>query len=410
MPGRPPPSLPIPIPSEHSSIRITQEFSALELDPDRITPIRAGVRDILRDAERAQVARQTRRAMSPTMKEVASRAGVSVKSVSRVVNDHPHISDDVRHRVRTAIAELDWQPNANARTLRTGRTGLIALSLVDLTTPSSSRLAQALLTEADRQGLQVSVEPSRGRPDRVRQTLDSRGALFDAVIHVGPLPASIAPALHEPDRPVLTIWAQPPAGIDAPPELDGIETDEASAATTLARHLRTVGSGEIVVIARHSAEPDDFVDHLTRAFPDALTIRPDTGDGRGADRAMGRELAARALDAAPGVGALLCADDELAIGALSLLRERGLEVPGRVLLTGHGNLEDGRFTTPSLTTIDPAVPEIARQAIDLIRARLAGDRSGPRRVVVPAGLVRAESTLGTPERANPRAGLREEIR
>lgn len=112
---------------------------------------------------------------------------LSITSVSRVVTQHPTISPDVRERVQDAIGELGWQPNTHARSLRTGRTGVIALSLVDLTTPTSSRLAEALVIEAEREGLQDSIEPSRGRPDRVRHTLDSRGALVDAVVHVGRL-------------------------------------------------------------------------------------------------------------------------------------------------------------------------------------------------------------------------------
>ncbi len=335
--------------------------------------------------------------MTPTMKDVAARAGVSIKSVSRVVNQHPNISPEVRDRVLHAIDELGWQPNTHARSLRTGRTGVIALSLVDLTTPTSSRLAEALVIEAEREGLQVSIEPSRGRADRVRQTLDSRGALFDAVVHVGPLPAGVPVPAHDPDLPVLTICTSTDPDPGAPPALDTIDIDEAAAAAVLERHLHAVGHGDVVILAHRSGTPDAFVDHLARAFPEAAVLRPEPGEegGHAADRADGRALAARALAAVPSVDTLACADDELAIGALSLLRERGIAVPDRVALTGHGNIEDGWFTTPSLTTIDPAVAEIARRTVELIRRRLGGDRTAARRTLVPVTLVRAESTLGS---------------
>ncbi|WP_422114774.1 LacI family DNA-binding transcriptional regulator [Brachybacterium sp. UNK5269] len=341
--------------------------------------------------------------MTPTMKDVAARAGVSIKSVSRVVNEHPNISPGVRNRVLHAIAELGWQPNTHARSLRTGRTGVIALSLVDLRTPTSARLAEALVIEAERAGLEVSIEPSRGRDDRVRQTLDSRGALFDAVVHVGPLPAGVPSPGHDPELPVLTICTSSEPAHGAPPALDTVDVDDAAAASAIERHLRAVGQGDVVILAHASGTPDAFVDHLIRAFPEAAVLRPEPDEGgapgRRADRAAGRTLTARALAAVPTLGTLACADDELAIGALSLLRERGIAVPERVTLTGHGNIEDGWFTTPSLTTIDPAVAEIARRTIDLIRRRLAGDRTAARRIVVPVTLVRAESTLGSSGRA-----------
>lgn len=343
--------------------------------------------------------------MTPTMKEVASRAGVSVKSVSRVVNDHPNISDAVRERVRHAIDELDWQPNVHARSLRTGRTGLIALSLIDLTAPTSSRLAQAVVIEAERQGLQVSIEPSRGLASRISQTLDSRGAFFDAVLHLGALPRGVTMPAHDPDLPVLMICPSIDLSDGEPPALDTIDIDEVAAAAAIARHLRMVGHGDVAILAGADGVPNTFVDRLVLDLPHALLLRPspaaDPQSHHRGQRSIGRELMTRALELAPTTGTVICADDELAIGALSLLRERGIDVPGQVALTGHGNIDDGWYTSPSLTTIDTGVQETARRAIDMVTARLGGDRSSPRRQVVPVALVRAESTLGTSGRSSP---------
>lgn len=345
--------------------------------------------------------------MAPTMKEVAARAGVSTKTVSRVANDHPSISPVVRERVQRAIDELGWAPNTQARSLRTGRTELIALSVVDLKAPTTARLAQALVGEAERHGLQVSLEPSHGRIKRVLQTFGSRGALFDAVVHIGPLPTGLELPPPDLERPIVLLGS----GAGAPTAIDVVDSDDEGAADALTRHLRMVQHHAVVLLGREQERPDAFLDRLTTAFPEAPVLRPTsrTGDAGAhvADRAAGRRLAALALEQHPEVRALVCADDELAVGALSLLRERGIEVPAGIALTGYGNIDDGRFSTPSLTTIDLDVPELARRTLELIVARRAGDRAGPRRTMVPTSLVRAESTLGATRAAQEVTAWRE---
>ncbi|MGY5764163.1 LacI family DNA-binding transcriptional regulator [Brachybacterium sp. DNPG3] len=351
--------------------------------------------------------------MVPTMREVAAQAGVSITSVSRVVNGHPHISDDIRERVEAAIRELDWRPNLHARTLRTGRTGVLALSLPDLTTPTASRMVQELVTEAARQGMLVSIEPSRGRAERVQQTIDALGASFDGVVHVGPLPAGVAvdsapdPALGPAVAPasgsaVVAAAAAGPRALvgvmtGAPPDeppagMDLVEADEAAAALAVARHLRTLGRTAPVLLGHPAGRPDEHLRRLAEVLPGAPVLRPRDQ----ADRAAGRALAAAALAAHPDLDALVCADDELAIGALSLLRGRGIGVPDPVAIVGHGGLEDTGFTTPSLTTVDLGATEMARRAVDLVRSRLEDPRRPLQRTVAPISLLRRESTLGGP--------------
>lgn len=345
--------------------------------------------------------------MAPTMKEVAARAGVSAKTVSRVVNGHPSISPEARARVRRAIDELDWVPNAQARSLRTGRTGLIALSVVDLKGPTTARLAQALVGEAERHGLQVSLEPSRGRAERVLQTFASRGALFDAVVHIGPLPPGLELPSPDPERPVVLLGR----ATGAPSTADVVDSDDVGAADALTRHLRMVRHHTVVLLGREPERPDAFLDRLAAAFPEAPVLRPASAEGgtdaHVADRTAGRRLAALALERHPELRALVCADDELSVGALSLLRERGIEVPAGIALTGYGNIDDGRFSTPSLTTIDLDVPELARRTVELIVARRDGERGGPRQTVVPTTLIRAESTLGATRSAEEVTAWRE---
>ncbi|WP_108966092.1 LacI family DNA-binding transcriptional regulator [Actinomyces sp. Z16] len=123
--------------------------------------------------------------MAVTMRQVAELAGVSLKSVSRVVNGEPNVSDELRHKVTTAIDQLGWQPNALARTLRTGRTETVAVIVPDLRSGWVAALAQALVIEADRRGLRTAIEPCGRDRNRAVQVLTEQSTSFDGAIVVG---------------------------------------------------------------------------------------------------------------------------------------------------------------------------------------------------------------------------------
>ena len=101
--------------------------------------------------------------VATTMQDVAARAGVSVKTVSNVVNDHPHVSATTRDRVLSAIDSLGYRMNTSARSLRRGRTGMLGLALPSLSLPYFAELADAMIAAADRQGLVLLIEQKIGR-------------------------------------------------------------------------------------------------------------------------------------------------------------------------------------------------------------------------------------------------------
>jgi DNA-binding LacI/PurR family transcriptional regulator len=102
------------------------------------------------------------------LKDVALRAGVSVKTVSNVVNGYEHVTDRTRSRVKQALDELGYRPNLSARSLRTGRTGLIAIAVPRLDQPYFAELAGCVVRAAERHGLTVLIDQTDGLPDRER--------------------------------------------------------------------------------------------------------------------------------------------------------------------------------------------------------------------------------------------------
>ncbi|QCB93542.1 LacI family DNA-binding transcriptional regulator [Cellulomonas shaoxiangyii] len=336
--------------------------------------------------------------MSPTARDVAALAGVSVKTVSRVVNGEPHTRPEVVQRVTAAMAELGWTPSATARSLRTRRTGLVGIGVAELRRPYLATLVEALVAEADQRGIPVAVEPTHGDPDRTAALFAARGRVFDGLLHIGPLAPGVATQGALTDRPAVVIQ-----GGAAVRDVDRVDEDVEAAVSLAARHLAVMGRGRPVLLggdrARRPGE-DPVVPSaamraaLADAGLDASDVPLVAIDGV-ADRHAGADAAGRAVVAHPALDALLCVNDEVALGALAALSALGVDVPGQVAVIGHDDLDDGRFSTPSLTTIDPGPARLARVALELLGERLAG--RGPeqaRAVTLPVHLVRRESTLG----------------
>ena len=333
--------------------------------------------------------------MAATMRDVAALAGVSVKTVSRVVNLEPHTRPEVVRRVRAAIAELEWVPNGSARTLRTGRTGVIGVGVPELRRPYLSMITEAVVSELNRRGLQATVEPTHDQPGRLAALLDARGRLFDGLVLIGPAadhpadpdrPSDVLAGLR-PTDPVVLVHHEPTATVDS------VDSDLVEAASLVARHLVVMGRSRPALVGQDRTRQGN---HAMTAALAAAGIAPavprvDGVVGRADGARAARELLARE----PATDALLCGSDELALGALYALVEAGVAVPDDVAIIGFDNLDDASFSTPSLTTVDPGAARLARSAVELLADRLAGTGGETaRRVISPVELVRRESTLG----------------
>jgi DNA-binding LacI/PurR family transcriptional regulator len=187
-------------------------------------------------------------------------------------------------------------------------------------------------------------------------------------------------------------------------EIDRVDEDVVEAAALVSRHLAVIGRARPVLLgpdrarlpgedpARASAVLAAALQAAGIGCPDVPTVRLDGGVG---DRRAGAQAALLALERHPDADALVCVNDEVAVGALAAIASRGVDVPGRVAVIGYDNLDDGRFSTPSLTTIDPGPWRLARAALELLSDRLVGVAPvHARAVTLPVDLVRRESTLG----------------
>jgi len=332
-----------------------------------------------------------------TLREVAERAGVSVRTVSNVVNDFPQVAPDTRAKVQRALDELGYQPNAVARTLRRGRSGLIALVLPELDVPYFAELTRAVIEQAATAGYTVVVDQTDGDPVRERELVmrGSRAAMFDGLIF-NPLALGDADLRDRPSStPVVLLGERVVQG-----GLDHIMVDNVGAAELATRHLIELGRQRIAAIGDQSDESRQTGQLRTQGYQNALRaagveVVPELiRSTEFFHRADGAAAMADLLALPDPPDAVFCYNDLLALGALRTILSRGLRVPEDIALVGFDDIEDGRYSTPSLTTIRPDKTQIAKHAVQLLLNRLDGDQSAPAEVPADYDLVVRESTTG----------------
>jgi DNA-binding LacI/PurR family transcriptional regulator len=334
--------------------------------------------------------------MSATMRDVARLAGVSVKTVSNVVNDFPHVSVATRARVVAAITELGYQMNFSARNLSRGRTGMIALAVPELRLPYFAELTDEVIVAAAARGFTVLVEQTGGVHERELEVLRSdRRRMTDGLI-LSPLGlrAGDAPRL-EVGYPLVLLGERALHG-----NVHHVAMSNVAGARAVTEHLLARGRRRIALIGAYDARGPGAGSLRTQGFLAALAaagLRHDpsrTGEALDWTRATGADAMRRVLARGVEFDAIFGLNDVLALGAMRVLFERGLRVPEDVAVAGFDDIEDGRYARPSLTTVQPGRSEIAKVAVGLLLDRIAGAPSAGEEVVVAHQLIVRESTGG----------------
>jgi DNA-binding LacI/PurR family transcriptional regulator len=328
------------------------------------------------------------------LRDVAAHAGVSVRTVSNVVNDFQYVAPATRARVQASIDELGYRPNVAARNLRRGRTGLLALVVPEIDSPYFSELAARTVRIAETDGWTVLIDQTDGDPDRERSLLrGERSQLVDGVIF-SPWSMSAEELASRPDATPIVLLGEH-AG--APP-VDHVVIDNVTAAADAVAHLVAGGRTRIAAIGVPPMLANETARQRQLGYRRALAA---AGIAQRAElelsvtslhRAEGYSAMTALLDSGVRPDAAFCFSDELALGALRAVVDAGLRVPEDIALVGFDDVEDGRFAVPRLTTVAPDKEGIARLALQSLRDRLAGDESPARVITAPHRLVVRESS------------------
>ncbi|WP_150307227.1 LacI family DNA-binding transcriptional regulator [Planctomonas psychrotolerans] len=319
--------------------------------------------------------------MAATLHDVAALAGVSIKTVSNVVHDYQHVRASTRERVQRAIVELDYKPNITARSLRSGRTGVIGLALPELSLSYFAELADAVIQAAERQSLVVLIEQT-GRGDREREIAmltNPRLQLTDGLIF-SPLGMSQDDVDRLNVRYPLVVLGERIFG--GPVDHVTMRNEEAAQAAT--EHLIRTGRRRIAVIGAHEGEVIGSaalrLEGYHRALDAAGIPRSEELVGYVIEwhRLNGAEAMRRMIAAGVEFDAVFGLNDTLALGAMRALQEAGLRVPQDVAVIGFDDLDEARYSLPTLSTVDPGRVEIAETAVRVLAERItAGATSTP---------------------------------
>lgn len=334
------------------------------------------------------------RPMAPrvTMSEVAKAAGVSVMTVSNVVNGHRYVSEATRERVLEAIDRLGYRVNVAARNLRSGSTGIIGLAVPDIDAPYFGQLAALLTRRATRLGYQIVVEQTGAtRESELSALTHSRLRMYDGLIisTVG-LGNEDAEQLRS-EFPVVALGER----ITGAGALDHVAMANVAGAEAATRHLIERGCRRIAVLGgtldagvnAGSLRTEGYRRALAEA---GLPWRPELVLERAYTLAGGAEGVRALVGAGLAFDGLVCMTDTLALGALRALADHGRSVPGDVRVIGFDDIEQAAYSVPSLSTVAPGHSEMADAALRLLTERIAGRRDegafeefvGPHRLVV----------------------------
>lgn len=324
----------------------------------------------------------------PNIRQVASIAGVSHMTVSRVLNDYPNIRESTRRRVLEVIEELNYRPNLTARALATQRTkriGVVIESAVEYGPTSTLRAVEFAAREA---GYSVSSVAMRDddsmSPQDAVDHLTAQGV--DAICVVAPRSSSVS-ALRKITIgvPVLVIKA------DSDSTFLTVSVDQQFGATLAVDHLAELGHRDIL----HVAGPLDWLDARARerAFHSRVKAwgireRPIVVGDWSAD--FGYDFA-RGVSRLPDYTAVFAANDDMALGLIHGFHEAGFSVPDDISIVGFDDLPVSRHFLPPLTTVRQDFHALGVKAVDVLRAAVEGQEI-PQRTKIAVELKVRDST------------------
>lgn len=327
----------------------------------------------------------------PTLDEVAERAGVSRTAASRVINNAPHVSRAKRDAVEQAIKELGYTPSRMARALATQKTGVVALAIAgdDPNLFADPFFAQVIvgistaLEETDLHLLVCLASSDRGQT-RFKNLLHTRGA--DGVMLM---------ALRG-DDPLLGLVERAglPAVVGGRP-LHGepawyVDADNRGGARMATDHL--IGLGRTRIAAITGLSDTQVSEARFRGYLEAMTmagLAPHAVAAGDFTEASGAAAMTSLLGGHPHLDAVFAANDNMAAGALRVLREAGHRVPDEVAVVGFDDLAIALHTDPPLTTVHQPIQGLGREMTRLLLALLAGQE--PSSLILPTRLVVRES-------------------
>ena len=313
-----------------------------------------------------------------TIRDVAAKAGVSVATISRVLNGKGPVREATSRRVLETAQALRYSPHGAARSLSMRRTNTIGLLLPDLHGEFFSEVIRGIDSEARRNGYHLLVSGFHSDRDEMSAVLGAMRGRVDGLI------------VMSPDREAAALFGQLPLGlptvllnsVGGAPRT--ITIDNYGGAVAMVKHLRSLGHGTIAFVKgpEQNADASERLRGFRQAIGDAGSEVP--GDF---SEESGYAAAQQLLQAAKRPRAIFAANDAMAIGALSALREAAVAVPDQIALAGFDDVPIARYLTPPLTTIGVEIAELGRRAFEMLERRSREESVETQNEVLPVHLI-----------------------
>jgi LacI family transcriptional regulator len=300
--------------------------------------------------------------LAATIKEVARKAGVSIATVSRVLNDVGPVDERTRERVQIVAREMRYFPNALGRNLSRRRTDGIGLLLPDLFGEFFSEVLRGADQTAQQNHFHLVVSSSHNNRAEIEAALRMMRGRVDGLIVMSPnIEAHLLRANLPQSLPVVLLNC-----VASGDEFDSLNVDNEGGAYRMVRHLIDHGHRRVAILKGSTGnfEADERLRGYRRAVEHG---------GAEADRALelpgafseasGYDAVQTLLELRPRPTAVFASNDAMAIGALSALRDAGLRVPGDMSLAGFDDVPIARYLTPALTSVHVAISDLGVHAI-----------------------------------------------
>ncbi|HET6296408.1 MAG TPA: LacI family DNA-binding transcriptional regulator [Kribbella sp.] len=334
-----------------------------------------------------------------TIYDVAALANLSIATVSRVLQGTGPVSEKARARVDQAAYELNYVPLRAARSLAVQRHEAHGLVLPDLAGPFYGDLLMGYERWAAEHGQSVIITVTQGMDYR-RNLRELASRVDGIVVHGNALERTAVQDLRRAKVPVVLIAHPPVTGCDS------VRSESATSAERLTTRLLDHGRSRLLFVGDPASSYD--VSERYAGFSRALSSRelpaPEPERVPLTEQA-GAALATKLLQATTRPDGLVCANDELALAALKILRTGGLAVPDDIVVTGWDDVMAARYVSPGLTTVRQPMAELGGLAAQRLHERITGERARARNDVLATQLVLRDSCGTRPgETQTPRNG------
>jgi len=337
-----------------------------------------------------------------SIKDVARKAGVSIASVSRVMNDHDNVREETRARVLAAVRTLRYVPHSGARSLITHRTHAIGVLLPDLYGEFFSEIIRGIDTVARERNLQLLLSSVHGDAAEVAAAMRAMRGRVDGLLVMSPHVDTALLDLNIPSTLPIVLLNNPLSDTHH----STVTIDSYRGARVMVRHLLSRGHRRIVHIAGPELNFDSqerlrgFSDEMAASVPDVTPVVLEGNFSEKSGYQAGRRLSARGERP----DAVFAANDVMAVGCLLAFRGAGVRVPEDVALAGFDDIPVAALVSPALTTMRVRIADLGRSALSHLMLSIESPKRTRRvaQAFQPELVVRASCGVEQPQKRRRR--------